>query len=392
MTACIYGRVSTCVFLLGMGAKHHLVDINGDTAAHWATYRGYVEIIRLLINAGADLEKPDNFGSTPLHLACIYGHLNCVRILCELRKLNLEKRDKNEKTPLMLARNHKHHEIVELLQTEIKKRNRYNSVQPLTEIWNTICQGFDKGNRRGPLIVFVGAILLWCYPVYLFRCIPLTWSSLNGVHYCFFYWNIVMWLSWFISAKRDPGYLPTNTDNYSQIIREISVKGKAKKQVIPFSQLCHTCCCIRPLRSKHCRICNRCVAYFDHHCSFIDNCVGIRNRTCFFLFILCLAVNSTFSLYFSIHCIFHAGFEILLVISLFQSFIMVCYGWMRTAIALLHACMNITTNEMFNYKRYPYLRNKKGRYHNWFSRGPLGNFIEFFTTYRKVEEAMDYFA
>lgn len=45
---------------------------------------GYVEIIRLLINAGADLEKPDNFGSTPLHLACIYGHLNCVRILCEL--------------------------------------------------------------------------------------------------------------------------------------------------------------------------------------------------------------------------------------------------------------------------------------------------------------------
>lgn len=43
-----------------------------------------MEIIRLLINAGADLEKPDNFGSTPLHLACIYGHLNCVRILCEL--------------------------------------------------------------------------------------------------------------------------------------------------------------------------------------------------------------------------------------------------------------------------------------------------------------------
>ena len=40
MTACIYGRVSACVFLLGMGAKHNLVDTNGDTAAHWATYKG----------------------------------------------------------------------------------------------------------------------------------------------------------------------------------------------------------------------------------------------------------------------------------------------------------------------------------------------------------------
>lgn len=54
--------------------------------------------------------------------------------------------------------------------------------------------------------------------------------------------------------------------------------------------------------------------------------------------------------------------------------------------------MNITTNEMLNYKRYPYLRNRKGKYYNWFSRGPLYNLFEFFTTYRKVEEAMDHFA
>lgn len=45
---------------------------------------------------------------------------------------------------------------------------------------------------------------------------------------------------------------------------------------------------------------------------------------------------------------------------------------------VLHACMNLTTNEMFNYKRYSYLRDKKGRYLNPFSRGPVLNFIEFF--------------
>ncbi|XP_008486756.1 probable protein S-acyltransferase 23 [Diaphorina citri] len=44
----------------------------------------------------------------------------------------------------------------------------------------------------------------------------------------------------------------------------------------------------------------------------------------------------------------------------------------------MHACMNLTTNEMFNYKRYPYLRDKRGKYLNPFSRGPLFNLIEFF--------------
>lgn len=45
---------------------------------------------------------------------------------------------------------------------------------------------------------------------------------------------------------------------------------------------------------------------------------------------------------------------------------------------ILHACMNLTTNEMFNYKRYPYLRDKRGRYLNPFSRGPVLNLFEFF--------------
>jgi len=40
MTACMFGRVATAAFLLGMGALNHLTDINGDTALHWAAYKG----------------------------------------------------------------------------------------------------------------------------------------------------------------------------------------------------------------------------------------------------------------------------------------------------------------------------------------------------------------
>lgn len=120
MTAAMYGRTISACYLLGMGAQHHLTDINGDTALHWATYKGHTEIIQILINSGVDLEKTDNFGSTPLHLSCLSGDLQCVRILCQKRNLNLQPKDKNEKTPLMLAQSHRHYEIVKMLQNEMK--------------------------------------------------------------------------------------------------------------------------------------------------------------------------------------------------------------------------------------------------------------------------------
>ncbi len=45
---------------------------------------------------------------------------------------------------------------------------------------------------------------------------------------------------------------------------------------------------------------------------------------------------------------------------------------------LLYAAMNLTTNEMFNYKRYGYLKDSRGKYRNPFSRGVFLNLAEFF--------------
>uniref|UniRef100_A0A8D8V786 Palmitoyltransferase n=1 Tax=Cacopsylla melanoneura TaxID=428564 RepID=A0A8D8V786_9HEMI len=374
MTACMFGRAATAAFLLGSAAMHHLTDINGDTALHWAAYKGHPELIRILMYSGVDLQKADNFGSTALHLACLSGNFYCVKILCEKRKIELEPRDKNGKTPLMLAKSHRHDDIVSLLNTQISKKNSW--FPPIRDLWSLLFGG--AGQTKIPILFFVCSVLFWVYPMYILRVVPLTWDLLRRAHYCFIYWNCVMWLSWLTANRKDPGYVPTNSDNYFIAIKQIPYYDKWKRRDYILSRLCHTCRCIRPLRAKHCRVCDRCVAFFDHHCPFIYNCVGIRNRMWFFVYVISVAINCSFAMYFSIYQIYLEGADILFILALAESFLFVVLGWTLTCTSVMHACMNLTTNEMFNYKRYPYLRDKRGKYLNPFSRGPLFNLIEFF--------------
>lgn len=49
--------------------------------------------------------------------------------------------------------------------------------------------------------------------------------------------------------------------------------------------VCNICALTPPLRSYHCKICNRCVATFDHHCTFLETCIGERNHTRFWCFL-----------------------------------------------------------------------------------------------------------
>ncbi|XP_012251379.2 palmitoyltransferase ZDHHC1 [Athalia rosae] len=45
-------------------------------------------------------------------------------------------------------------------------------------------------------------------------------------------------------------------------------------------------------RTKHCSICNKCIAQFDHHCKWLNNCIGGRNYIAFIVCVISAVVSA----------------------------------------------------------------------------------------------------
>jgi ankyrin repeat protein len=89
--------------LLREGAAVNVAQSDGMTALHWAAELGNVELVRLLVDAGADLEAPTRIGDlTPLHIGAEVGQSGTVRALLEAGA-NAESRNANGSAPLHFA-------------------------------------------------------------------------------------------------------------------------------------------------------------------------------------------------------------------------------------------------------------------------------------------------
>ena len=68
-----------------------------------AAMLGRVDIIKVLINAGVDIQKPGQFGYTPLHAAAQNGHLEVVQTLVKYGG-SVNCKNKDGDTPLILGK------------------------------------------------------------------------------------------------------------------------------------------------------------------------------------------------------------------------------------------------------------------------------------------------
>ena len=115
MAAAANGHLDICRLLIDKGAQVEAKSSVSLTPLHCAAINGHVDIVRLLCDRGADFEARDISGLRPLHIAAVNGHISVVKELIEERNAEINARNDAGETALRCARDGNNRDIVAYL-------------------------------------------------------------------------------------------------------------------------------------------------------------------------------------------------------------------------------------------------------------------------------------
>lgn len=107
------GRADVVKILIDRGADVAAEGPNRQTALHLAVKNGHHETVNLLVEAGATLSARNEHGQTPLHVAALAGYTDIESLA--LKGADLEARQEDGQTILHLAAIHNREKVVRLL-------------------------------------------------------------------------------------------------------------------------------------------------------------------------------------------------------------------------------------------------------------------------------------
>jgi hypothetical protein len=117
MAAAYRGRADVVRLLLNRGADVAARDRFGWTALTLASLTGYLDVARELLDKGTDINSCNEEGKTALMIASSRGNTELVKLLLE-RGANASLRDKNGRTAMIYAPNRAQTNVSEALTTE----------------------------------------------------------------------------------------------------------------------------------------------------------------------------------------------------------------------------------------------------------------------------------
>ena len=129
---------------INVEASSKWLGVDGLTCLHSAAAGCNIDICKLLIEKGANLDAKDSMGYTPLYWAVLFSRIEIVQFLCDYGA-SVEARDNLGCTPLFLAVMRDDLPIVkELIERKADINARVNGQTVL---------GWAKEFRRGPEMI-----------------------------------------------------------------------------------------------------------------------------------------------------------------------------------------------------------------------------------------------
>uniref|UniRef100_A0A674E5T1 Palmitoyltransferase n=1 Tax=Salmo trutta TaxID=8032 RepID=A0A674E5T1_SALTR len=413
-----FGHTSIVAYLIAKGQDVDMMDQNGMTPLMWAAYRTHsVDPTRLLLTFNVSVNLGDKYHkNTALHWAVLAGNTTVITLLLDSNS-NVDAQNIKGETPLDLAKQRKNVWMVNHLQ-EARQAKGYDSPGYLKKL------KMDKKIMLGtPFLVIwlVGFIAdldidSWLLKGLIIFCLTLSRLltgcetnislcylgelSLNSsvhlpfatVHLPFLLNSVCLFYNFGKSWKSDPGIIKASEEQKKKTIVELAETGS-----LDLSIFCSTCLIRKPIRSKHCAVCNRCIAKFDHHCPWVGNCVGSGNHRYFMgylFFLLCMISWMIYGCicYWRIHCATNYtkdGFWLYLtqIAScspwMFWMFLNSVFHFMWVAVLIMCqlyqiAGLGITTNERMNARRYKHFKVTATSIESPFNHGCVRNLIDFF--------------
>ncbi|XP_070568248.1 palmitoyltransferase ZDHHC17-like isoform X1 [Ptychodera flava] len=388
--------------LLTMGASINLQDrVHQNTALHWAVMSGNSCVFQVLLNAGSDSYVENAKGESVFKLALAKKNLYAVKKIQEHRGtthfksmgiLNRLAMNKTYRTRVMYSVPF----FLFFLIGFIPELELSYSIKALLLgltylfFWFVSRMFFDEryGNVT-PVSVYLATKLLMYTSWFVFY-----WPYINtmSIHIPFFINSALLVYNFTKAWRSDPGIISTSQEQKKRTIIELAEMNKLSVDIF-----CTTCLIRKPIRSKHCSYCDKCIAKFDHHCPWIDNCVGSGNHQYFIGYLFFLEGMLFWCIYGTLQYwdgICPTDFE-KDGFWLFIWSLMKCSPWVFWTfcnavvhviwVGLLWLCqmyqvvvIAMSTNERMNQHRYKHFQGKRGTIKSPFNRGIIRNLLDFF--------------
>ncbi|KAH1026999.1 palmitoyltransferase Hip14 [Dendroctonus ponderosae] len=438
-----FGHTALVAYFVARGVSPDSADRTGMTPLMWAVWKiCSLDPTRLLLTLGANPNLTDStHGNTALHWAIMARNATAITTLILQGHANLNVANRRGESPLQMIQSQAgsiwiNPKVAELVKEHAQSHSSRGFLSKFAtdkrlRWWLMVGTPFMVFYTTGALL---GTNILIIIKIFLIVCLYIVIHYLGRLFYddrlmallplsiylstkiwFYFTWFIyiapavgfmttiafllssaLLWYNFLKSWLGDAGVLPTNKKLQFRTILELAEKGSSGFEP---SSFCSACLVRRPLRSKHCSICNRCVARFDHHCPWVANCIGAKNHHHFIGFLACLVIMclqmllgafsfwksdpnchaldlqnnktvwetvmaveqcDTWVAWVSAHAAFHGIWVFMLLIcQLYQIVI-----------------LGMTTNERMNKGRYSHFIANRGK--SPFSKGPVRNLLEFF--------------